>query len=72
MTIAIKTIPLDSISIKLIFDEQTPVIIKQTKAKEENDMRFEFEIDPPNGSQRLHFIQIESNLCKFIQSLSIN
>ena len=72
MTIVIKTIPLHSISIKLIFDEQNPLVIKQTKAKEENDTKYQFEIDPPSGSQRLHFIQIESDLCKFIQSLSIN
>ena len=74
MTICVRLtqdVPLDSICLKLIFDEQKPVIIKEATRMEKN-LKYLFEIEPPKDSQYLHFVQIESNLCKNIQSLSIN
>ena len=74
MTICVgltQDVPLDSICLKLIFDEQKPVIIKEVTRMEKN-LKYLFEIEPPKDSQYLHFVQIESNLCKNIQSLSIN
>merc|ERR1712037_829071 len=68
MTICVRLtqdVPLDSICLKLIFDEQKPVIIKEATRMEKN-LKYLFEIEPPNDSQYLHFVQIESNLCKNI------
>ena len=74
MTICVRLtqdVPLDSICLKLIFDEQKPVIIKEATRMEKN-LKYLFEIEPPKDSQYLHFVQIVSNLCKNIQSLSMN
>ena len=74
MTICLKTneeIQLNSISLKLFFDEEDPVIIKEAKKLEEQ-FSYQFEVEPPKGSQNLHFIQIENNMCHRILSISIN
>ena len=73
MTICLKTteeIQLNSISLKLFFDEEDPVIIKEAKKLEEQ-FSYQFEVEPPKGSQFLHFIQIENDVCYKIHNISI-